>query len=259
MDSATRVSDAQFAPYLRTLATALAIGIAGFALGLVFVLAGMFVFSTLGVPLRDRPVLLIVLNVVMLQGLGFGSVALGYLYLREEGIDLLMLDWPGVRDFVWFGIGVVGLFAVLIKINLIYLGLGIDSARHGLVDLGAQTPELLLVLIPLSLLLIGPGEELLFRGVIQQLLRDRFGVAAGITLASLIFAFAHVTALRGEGMLATLAIYIALSLVLGAVYEYSENLVVPALIHGTFNAVQFLLLYVVITRDIDPALVLAAV
>lgn len=259
MDSTTRASDARIAPYVRTLATAVAIGIAGFALGLALVLAGMFVLSALGVSLQDRPVLLIVLNVVMLQGLGFGSVALGYLHLREEGIDLLMLEWPGVRDFVWFGLGVVGLFAVLIKINLIYLGLGIDSASHGLVDLGARTPELLLVLIPLSVLLIGPGEELLFRGVIQRLLRDRFGVAAGIALASVIFALAHVTALQGEGLLATLTIYVALSVVLGAVYEYSGNLVVPALIHGTFNAVQFLLLYVVITRGIDPAFVLASI
>jgi membrane protease YdiL (CAAX protease family) len=30
-----------------------------------------------------------------------------------------------------------------------------------------------------------------------------------------------------------------LALVLGVAYEYSDNLVVPALIHGTYNAIQF--------------------
>ncbi|MFC7007671.1 CPBP family intramembrane glutamic endopeptidase [Halalkalicoccus salilacus] len=107
-------------------------------------------------------------------------------------------------------------------------------------------------MVPLSILLVGPGEELLFRGIIQQLLRIRFGVPVGITIASVIFAVAHVGSLTGEGLVATLATYVVLSLILGVSYEYSENLVVPATIHGLFNAIQFLALYWSITSGNVP-------
>jgi membrane protease YdiL (CAAX protease family) len=34
--------------------------------------------------------------------------------------------------------------------------------------------------------------------------------------------------------------------VFGAVYEFTENLVVPALVHGAYNATLFSLLYVAV-------------
>ena len=154
-------------------------------------------------------------------------------------------------------VGVLGLVGVDVFAQPILLTVfGIESADHSLQALGAETPELLLILVPFSLLLVGPGEELLFRGVIQQLLRNRFGVTVGIALASIIFAVAHVGALTDEGLLATLLTYVALSIVLGVSYEYSENLVVPAVIHGLFNAIQFLILYWAITSGGEEALAL---
>jgi hypothetical protein len=35
----------------------------------------------------------------------------------------------------------------------------------------------------------------------------------------------------------------ALSLVLGATYEYTDNLVVPSLVHGAYDAIIFTLIY----------------
>ncbi len=43
-----------------------------------------------------------------------------------------------------------------------------------------ENPDVLLLLIPASFLLIGPGEELLFRGVVQGRLRDYFGLMSGV-------------------------------------------------------------------------------
>ncbi|MFC6906984.1 CPBP family intramembrane glutamic endopeptidase [Halalkalicoccus tibetensis] len=96
---------------------------------------------------------------------------------------------------------------------------------------------------------MGPGEELLFRGVIQQILRLRLGILLGIVIASLIFALAHLGSLTGEGLILTLITYLALSVVLGASYEYSGNLVVPATVHGLFNAIQFEIIYWVATTE----------
>jgi membrane protease YdiL (CAAX protease family) len=242
--------------YVTTLATALLIGFAGFGVGTLFSIAVVGVLSLVGVDVFAQPILLTVIGVITLQGLGFGSVALFYLTTREEGFDFLMLSLPDLRDFIWIAAGLITLFGTLIVVNLVQTTFGIESADHSLQALGAETPELLLILVPFSLLLVGPGEELLFRGVIQQLLRNRFGVAVGIGLASIIFAVAHVGALTDEGLLATLITYVALSIILGVSYEYSENLVVPAVIHGLFNAIQFLILYWAITSGGDEVLAL---
>lgn len=239
-----------------TLGTVLLIGVAGFAVGTLFTIAAMSFFSLIGISVGNQPVLQIVIGVITLQGLGFGSVALFYLSTNDDGFDILMVSVPDLSDVIWITAGLIALFFSLIAINLVQIVFGIESAEHGLIELGSQNPEILLVLVPLSILLVGPGEELLFRGVIQQLLRIRFGIVVGIAIASVIFAVAHVGSLTGEGLLPTLLTYIVLSLILGGSYEYSKNLVVPAMIHGLFNAIQFGIVYWVATTGSSSLLLL---
>lgn len=229
--------------YGKTLLTVVLLGVAGFGVGTLFTSVSIGILGVVGVDIFEQTVLQIIIGVVTLQGLGFGSVALFYLTTHEDGFDLLMLSMPDLRDFIWIVVGLFTLFIALIVVSLVQTTFGIESADHSLQEIGTQNPELLLVLVPLSILLVGPGEELLFRGIIQQLLRNRFGITLGIGLASVVFAVAHIGALTGEGLAATLVTYIALSIILGVSYEYSKNLVVPAVVHGLFNAVQFLLLY----------------
>jgi len=58
-----------------------------------------------------------------------------------------------------------------------------------------------------------------------------------------VFAAVHVTSYSGQGLLATLATVLVLGGVLGVIYEKSRNLVVPAIVHGLFNTVQFVAVY----------------
>ncbi|MBP1902906.1 membrane protease YdiL (CAAX protease family) [Halorubrum trapanicum] len=44
-----------------------------------------------------------------------------------------------------------------------------------------------------------------------------------------------------------MAVVFVLALVLGATYEYAENLVTPAVIHGVYNAVLLSALYLQVT------------
>ncbi|WP_390207728.1 CPBP family intramembrane glutamic endopeptidase [Halocatena marina] len=122
----------------------------------------------------------------------------------------------------------------------------------------SETPEALLVMIPVTILLIGPGEELLFRGIIQGSLRERFGPIVAIVLASVIFAAAHVTSLTGglESRIITVALLIVPALVFAIAYERTGNLVVPALIHGLYNATLFSLQYAAIKLGGAPAILL---
>ncbi|ADJ15149.1 CPBP family intramembrane glutamic endopeptidase [Halalkalicoccus jeotgali] len=240
---ATQTTDAGPLAYATTLVTVLLIGVAGFGVGTILTVVVAGLLGAVGIDVFGSPVLQIVVGVLTLQGLGFGSVALFYLSTRDEGLGLLMLSMPDLRDAIWVAAGLIALFVALIGMSLIQTTFGIESAQHSLQELGTQNPEMLLVLVPLSILLVGPGEELLFRGVIQRLLTLRFGVVVGISIASVIFAFAHVGSLTGEGLLPTLVTYVVLSLILGGSYHFSENLVVPAVIHGLFNAIQFSILY----------------
>lgn len=96
-----------------------------------------------------------------------------------------------------------------------------------------------------SILFVGPGEELLHRGVIQGRLRDAFGPLVSIVAASAVFAAAHVFGLSGSpaGVWFAVGTIFAISLVLGYAYERTGNLVVVMAIHGLYNAILFCLAY----------------
>ncbi len=242
---------------IRVLGESVGVAVAGFVVGIVFTFVAAAALLAAGISIFEEQLLAIVVQTLMLQGFAFFSVALGYIYFSRYGFDMLWLRMPTLSDVIWTVLGLVGLFVALIALNLVLMTFGIESAEHGIIELGGENPEILLVMIPLSILLIGPGEELLFRGVIQRILVDRFGIWSGILVASVIFAVAHVMALIAADttqLLTTLGIYVALSLILGGLYEKTENLVVPSVIHGLFNAIQFGLLYYTLTSDVDLAL-----
>jgi membrane protease YdiL (CAAX protease family) len=56
--------------------------------------------------------------------------------------------------------------------------------------------------------------------------------------------------LSGEGKLVYVGIAFILALVLGATYEYTDNLTVPAVIHGAYNAIQFTIAYLTATGGV---------
>ncbi|PSP56135.1 CPBP family intramembrane metalloprotease [Halobacteriales archaeon QS_1_67_19] len=186
-------------------------------------------------------------------GLGTGTVAL--IYFRWTGKSLSYLDFrvPTKRDVGYFAAGVLALFGLQIGVSVLFAQLGLSTASHS-VEQAAQTgdPTILLLLIPASWLIIGPGEELLYRNIIQKSLYDIFGEWGAVIVASVVFALAHILAYAGGAsslvsLANTLAVIFLLSLILGATYLKTDNLTVSAAIHGTFDAVVFAAMYVQIT------------
>jgi membrane protease YdiL (CAAX protease family) len=178
----------------------------------------------------------VVLTVAQFAGLGLA--VLGYLYWRGRG-DLFGYDVPDLRDLA-FGVGgFVALFGATVALSLVIRFLDAETATNRVVELGQQNPELFLYLIPVTILVVAPVEEVLFRGVVQGLLRDGYGIVPGVILASAMFGVAHWLALTGGGKLTYVAVAAVLGLVLGTVYELTENLAVPIGIHGAWNAFLF--------------------
>jgi membrane protease YdiL (CAAX protease family) len=227
----------------RSLLVSAALGVGGYVFAALLVAVVVLAVTFAGISLVDRPALLLGLSVVLGQGVAFGTFALGYLAYTDRGFGFVKVRIPTIRDLGWTVGGTLALFAGLVAISALFTLLGVQSASNAVVEFGEQDPTVFLLLIPLSFLFIGPGEELLYRGVVQGRLREAFGPWVAIGVASIVFAAIHVFSLQGAGKLAYIAILLVLSPILGLAYERTDNLVVPSLIHGAFNAIQFYVAY----------------
>lgn len=180
------------------------------------------------------------------NGLGGITVGLVFLYASGRGVEYLDLPRPSRRDLVYAVAGVVALLVAQYGVQLVYAVFDLEAASHGLADTVRENPEVLAVLIPGSWLFVAPGEELLYRNAIQKSLYDSFPTWGAIVVTSGVFALVHFPAFVGGSTgatLASLALVFFLSFVLGWIYARTGNLLVPVFVHGTFNAIQFLLLH----------------
>jgi uncharacterized protein len=227
---------------IRALAAAAAVVLGAGLAAIVIPLAALLPMAVLGV--EPSPALVIGLSVVLTQGVAFGGVALLYLAI-VRGRVRVPLRWPTVKDLQWMVGGSALALAALIVGGLAVTLLGVEVGTHQVQEIGMTDPEIFALLIPLSFLLIGPGEELLFRGVVQGRLRQAFGPVSAVTIAAVVFAAVHVAALTGptHARLAGVAVLLLPSLVFGLSYERTRNIAVPAVIHGTYNATLLALSY----------------
>lgn len=175
---------------LRAVGAGVGVGILGLLVALVLTLILGVVIAVLG--LSVSPVLGIVLTLLVTQGVAFMGVGYGYLRYRDIPLSAVGVELPSLRQ-----VGVaVGAFVVsivyLIVAGQVVSALGVQTAENAVVEMGMENPQILLYLIPGAYLLIGPGEELLFRGVVQTRIRQAFGPVAGVFIASVIFAAIHI-------------------------------------------------------------------
>lgn len=150
------------------------------------------------------------------------------------------------------------LFVAAVGLEQFFQLFGITASEHQVVELATadqnrSPPTFLLAMIPVAILIIGPAEELVYRGLIQKSLYSKFTANQAIVLASTIFALVHFPAYLTSsigGASFNIASVFILSMVLGKTYATTENLVIPSLTHGLYNAVQFGLLYIEVTNAI---------
>lgn len=152
---------------------------------------------------------------------------------------------PTARSVALILGGTVLLVVANVGVNRLLSAVGFESGENAAVTAGAGDPTYLLAMAVLSILLVGPAEELLFRGAIQGRLRASWGVWPAILGATVLFGAIHAPAVTGTtgavvGYLITAGV---LGLLLGYLYERTDNIVVPAAVHGGNNAVIFGLLY----------------
>lgn len=173
----------------------------------------------------------------------FIAVSVLYLELRNDR-SLIGLSVPDRRDLAVGVLGTGVLVGTMLASQYVLSAYGVEIAENTAVESGRSNPELFLYYIPLVLFLNVPGEELLFRGVVQGLFRRAYGVVPGILAAGAIFGAIHYVALLNQGSaMAYVAIAVLSGIILGAVYEYTGNILVPIAVHAVWNIFVYLNLY----------------
>ncbi len=148
--------------------------------------------------------------------------------------------------------GVCSLAGIVVAIGVYYILSVLDpraaNLLHRPLPLFNLPPHLIGVMVWASFLVVGPAEEYIFRGfVFGQMLRlypGRHWLALAF-LSSLLFAAAHLyyVLILGIASLVPLTEVFAIGVAMAvAYYRSGGNLLIPALIHGAFDASGFIAL-----------------
>jgi len=175
---------------------------------------------------------------------GFLLATVGYFAITSEW-ELLRLDRFSAREG---GVIVVVAFGLLVlQYGALYAlaGVGLTTGENQAVVPPGDPTTYYLAMIVVSILVVGPVEELLFRGVVQGGLRRAFDAAPAILIASLVFGLVHFPAVAGTTAerLAYVGVVVGLGCVLGYLYERTDNILIPGFAHGLYNAAIYAVLW----------------
>ncbi len=173
--------------------------------------------------------------------IGFLILAYGYISYRDVEVPF---QKPSKKDLKYIG-GGTGL-ALVTAVGLGSLLHHVDMMPESpLEELAASQPSFLLVLAFLSIVLIAPAEELLFRGSIQGRLRQGISALPAIVITSVLFGGLHLGNYLGSllPILLVISIIVMISLILGFLYEKTQNILVPISVHAIYNVVLLVASY----------------
>lgn len=169
--------------------------------------------------------------------------------LRRKGFDW---EAVGIRPTStnWYLIAFVATIIIIPIAGLItiafYFAAG-QSLENPQLDFllpeGLSTIDALVMLV-LAGFIAPLGEELLFRGVIYTVFRERWGIWLGVLLSSLLFAIIH-------GDIAVGITGFLLGIVAAIVFELSGSLWTAVLVHAINNSLKIGLLYILVNLGIS--------
>jgi len=203
---------------------------------LLLLIAGSFLFilaygfSSIPTALDEAVNMPLWLQAILCVLTSAGVLALYALWWKwtenRKAADLPMRRLAG-DTALGFGVGI--LFFILVTGCIALLG----GYRVGSVnwDWNALIRSLFMFLV------VGVGEEVLFRGIVFRMIDDRWGTVVALVVSALIFGFVHITN-NNATVWSSIAIAVEAGLLLGAAYKWSGTLWVPIGIHWSWNYFQ---------------------
>ncbi|MEA5388530.1 type II CAAX endopeptidase family protein [Haloarculaceae archaeon H-GB11] len=173
-----------------------------------------------------------------------GLLVVGYAFVRRRRMEVPFAT-PSRAQWRTIAVGVV--VALLAAIGFSTLLTRLNLVPESVIgETAAVDPTFLLGLAVLSVLLVAPAEELLFRGAIQGRLRQSVGPVPAIAIASLLFGSIHVANYTGKvaPILATSLLLAVIGAIFGTLYERTGNLAVPIVVHAAYNVVLLVTAFV---------------
>ena len=181
---------------------------------------------------------------------------LGYLYLFAK--ERTPLIWKYKKTSISRNLS-IGFFSLLIAFPITFF---LSQIFEILIYKGTPVPDQVVVLLlkfaindPLNLtamvvliIVLAPFiEELLFRGLLQNYIKQFLGRSGSILITSIVFAAIHFEKNQGLGNINTFLSTFILSIFLGHIYEKQGSLVSPIALHSSFNTLN--LIYLLIFKD----------
>ena len=165
----------------------------------------------------------------------------GLYFLGLMLMNSAQLELRSVFNVSWKAI----LYAILLTLPMFVTLFLIERTNiKSIVDLRKEMDEKVLPIFSGTNLLdlafiaffAGVGEELFFRGWMQVVLADRFGLVVGIFITSLVFGFLHYLSLA-------YAVYAFItSIYLGIIYHLTGNVFIVMAIHAVYDFVALVYL-----------------
>lgn len=172
-----------------------------------------------------------------------GFLLIAFFYIRRRDVEV-PFKIPSKSNLKYIVGGIV--ITLVTAISLLQIQSMLDLMSESVLqEIVEGNPIILIILAIISIVLVAPSEELLFRGAIQGRLRERFGPYPSIITSSLLFGSLHLLNFTGE-ILPTIfsaLIIVVIGGILGWLYERSTNIIVPIFIHGIYNFILFVVSY----------------
>jgi uncharacterized protein len=215
------------------------IAILGFLVGIALSIAIDVPLLLLGYDATD-PAVLLGSSIGLWTGL-FGSCAIA---VKRKGsgslADLGLVRPRGVDVALGVGFGIASLVAVFIVAAILH-AISPDLLPGGRSDFGEPVEDggVLGILVIYLIAVVGAPffEELYFRGLVQGGLSARWGIAAGLIVQAMLFAFVHLNPENGLGNVGTFLIIGTVGTGLGAIRLLTHRLPPGIFTHATYNAI----------------------
>ena len=209
--------------------------------------AVIFFFQVIAIPLartmlnNGNPLpLLIEVNLVRSMN-GIVGVGLVYVFLKfdRRALNVVGFEWDKKLGFEWILLSIPITLAGLIPTVVVELLFGVVEFPQLLDPVGIA------LTLVVTIFFIGLGEEILFRGYIQNVVETRYSFALGALVSAFFFGFLHLLLMTPSqsvnNMIAVSVSAFVIGLTLSYIYRISNyNLILPTVIHGLWDFFLFI-------------------
>ena len=170
-------------------------------------------------------------------------LAITLLFARFKGAGLreLGLKKPSLKTMAKLSLAAVLLLLLAASISAVqesFFGSTPDTEDLAYAVLPRNGIQLI-ALVGISIVLVGPAEELAFRGFVQRGFENSFGKTVGLLIASVMFGLLH--GLNSEYSIIPVTV---VSLFLGYIWQKTDgNTVVSAWVHGLYDALAIAIVF----------------